>query len=288
MTAEIPTLASALSWAKKVLQLSQPNDADATIDSKALLSHCLQKPAVYLHTWPERTLSKQQWQAYQQLIEQRKQGVPVAHLTGERGFWSLSLQVSPKTLIPRADTEVLVEKALSLFYDSPLDVLDLGTGTGAIALALASERPHWQLTATDFDADIVELARVNARRNNIANVHIMQSDWFAQLEGHHFSLIVSNPPYVEPDSPFLEQGDVRFEPLSALVAEQQGMAALEHIIAHAGKYLLDAGWLVLEHGFQQAQQVRDALLLHGFTEVGSERDYAGLERITFGKWLKKK
>lgn len=288
MKAELPALASALSWARLVLQQSDLGDADPLVDSKVLLCHCLQQPLVYLHTWPDRLLSQQQWQAYKKLIEQRKQGIPVAHLTKERGFWSLSLAVSDKTLIPRSDTEVLVEQALRLFDASPIDVLDLGTGTGAIALALASERPQWQLIATDFDADIVALAQSNASRNHISNIHILQSDWFAGLAGKSFSMIVSNPPYIESDSPFLQQGDVRFEPLSALVAEQQGMADLEHIIAHAGKYLLDSGWLVLEHGFEQGQKVRHALQRHGFAEVTSIRDYAGLARVSFGKLLKKK
>lgn len=288
MKAELPTLASALSWARRMLQQPDLANADPLVDSKVLLCHCLQRPPVYLHTWPDRLLSQPQWQAYQQLIEQRRQGVPVAHLTQERGFWSLSLGVSDKTLIPRSDTEVLVEQALSLFDASPIEVLDLGTGTGAIALALASERPQWQLTATDFDAEVVALAQANARRNRITNIDILQSDWFTGLAGKSFSMIVSNPPYIESDSPFLRRGDVRFEPRSALVADRQGMADLEHIIMHAGKYLLDSGWLVLEHGFEQGQQVRNVLQGHGFVEVTSIRDYAGLERVSFGKLLKKK
>ncbi|WP_088330822.1 peptide chain release factor N(5)-glutamine methyltransferase [Lacimicrobium sp. SS2-24] len=287
MQTNTPTISEALRWARDRLEQAELAFADPATDSKVLLCHCLQCAPAYLHTWPDRRLELSQWQAFENLVVQRGQGIPVAHLTCERGFWNLSLKVSPKTLIPRSDTEVLVEKALSLFENVPMDVLDLGTGTGAIALALASERSNWRVTATDYDEDIVALARENAQHNGIDHVTLLKSHWFEALADRRFSLIVSNPPYVEQDSASLKEGDVRFEPLSALVAPEQGMADLLHIISHAGKYLLDSGYLVLEHGFEQAEKVQRALNDHGFTDVGSVKDYAGLDRVSFGKWLKK-
>lgn len=253
------------------------------LDAEVLLAHVLQKPRTYLLTWPERELDSAIYAQFQSLLTQRQQGVPVAHLLAEREFWSLPLKVNNSTLIPRPDTETLVETALELGQPHE-QVLDLGTGTGAIALALKSERPQWQLTAVDKSAAAVALATENAKHLRL-QVDVRQSDWFSALAGQAFSMIVSNPPYIAADDPHLQQGDVRFEPHSALVAAAEGFADLEQIIKQAPAYLNAGGWLVLEHGWQQAQGCRARLREAGYHDVASKADLGGVERITYGRWL---
>lgn len=280
MRLDSPTIQDALQWARSELTCSD----SASLDARVLLCHCLQVSAVYLHTWPEKLLDENTWQQYQDLILKRVQGLPVAYLTGTRDFWTLSLAVSEHTLIPRPETELLVETALSLFDDTPIDALDLGTGTGAIALALASERQSWTVTGVDRIEQSVELARLNARQNNLEHVCFFASNWFDAIDQHRYSLIISNPPYVEPHSPYLTQGDVRFEPLSALTAEDQGLADLRKIISQASQYLVDSGWLLLEHGHAQGQVVRDLMQQAGFMGINTLKDLAGLDRVTLGQW----
>lgn len=207
----------------------------------------------------------------------------MAYLIGQREFWSLPLQVNNSTLIPRPDTEVLVETALQLSLPPAARVLDLGTGTGAIALALKSSQPQWQVTAVDRERAAVTLAQHNANSLKLA-VAVIQSDWFAALPEQQFDLIVSNPPYIDGDDPHLQQGDVRFEPTTALVAAQQGLADLFHIIDTAPLFLAPAGWLVLEHGWQQGAAVRSQLTRQGYQQVTTVCDYANLERVTIGQW----
>ncbi|MDN4501275.1 peptide chain release factor N(5)-glutamine methyltransferase [Alteromonadaceae bacterium BrNp21-10] len=270
------SIAEALSWAKKHLQGGE----SPALDAKVLLCYCLQCRESYLHTWPEKLLTQEQNLQFQQLVNKRQLGQPVAHLTGERDFWTLTLQVSPKTLIPRPETELLVEQALALPLPDNANILDLGTGTGAIALALASERPNWSVTAVDFDEDIVQLAKVNAHANKITNVQIMQSDWFSALSAQQFDLIVSNPPYVEPDSPFLLQGDVRFEPLSALTADEEGLKDIRLIVEQAAHFLNNKGYILLEHGHLQQQSVNNLLEINGFSNVSCIQDFANFARIS--------
>ncbi|GAA0356150.1 peptide chain release factor N(5)-glutamine methyltransferase [Bowmanella denitrificans] len=280
MKADDLTIQDALQWARQVLSDSE----SAALDARVLLCHSLDVSPVYLHTWPEKPLQENQWVAYQALIEKRSKGVPVAHLTGRRDFWSLTLKVNNLTLIPRPETELLVETALALFDHSPINVLDLGTGTGAIALALASERPGWQVIGVDFESQIVELAEQNAQLNQLTNVRFLQSHWFNNVPKQTFSLILSNPPYVEPDSPFLQQGDVRFEPLSALTADENGLADIRQIISQASLYLVDSGFLLLEHGHSQGEAVRQLLEQAGFAQVDTLKDLAGLDRLSMGQW----
>ena len=280
MRLDSPTIQDALQWARSELTCSD----SASLDARVLLCHCLQVSAVYLHTWPEKLLDENTWQQFQDLIRKRVQGLPIAHLTGTRDFWTLSLTVNEHTLIPRPETELLVETALSLFDDTPIDALDLGTGTGAIALALASERQSWTVTGVDRIDQSVELARLNARQNNLEQVRFFASNWFDAIDQHRYSLIISNPPYVEPHSPYLTQGDVRFEPLSALTAEDQGLADLRKIISQASQYLVDSGWLLLEHGHAQGQAVRDLMQQVGFMGINTLKDLAGLDRVTLGQW----
>lgn len=252
-------------------------------DAEILLGYLLGKSRGWLYTWPEHALTAVQAADYAALLNRRRAGVPVAYLTGEREFWSLSLQVTDATLIPRAETETLVEWALELPLPPTAAVLDLGTGSGAIALALASERPGWRVTATDASAAALAVAGDNARRLCPGRVRCLQSDWFTDLGGEQFDLIVSNPPYVENDSPWLGSGDLRFEPRTALVAGSTGLDDLRQLVAAAPAHLRPGGWLLLEHGFQQGQAVRELLVAAGFAEVVTRRDLAGLERTGGGR-----
>ena len=254
-------------------------------DADCLLCAVLGCTRTWLRTWPERTLTDEQHQALLRLAERRAAGEPIAHLLGEREFWSLPLQVSAATLIPRPDTEVLVEQALA---HVPMDacgvrVLDLGTGTGAIALALKSERPGVDVWAVDRIAAACELARDNATRLALT-IEVRCGSWFEPVQEERFTLIASNPPYIDEQDPHLEQGDVRFEPRSALVAAGAGLADLQHIVAQAPEHLLPGGWLLLEHGWQQGAAVRELFLRRGFHAVATVRDYGDQERVTLGQW----
>jgi release factor glutamine methyltransferase len=273
------TLQQALRWGQAQL----PNSDSARLDAEVLLAFALQKTRVYLYTWPEAQLEGAAHTTFTQLINVRASGQPIAYLTGTQEFWSLPLLTNRHTLIPRADTELLVELALNLLPAAPLRALDLGTGTGAIALALASERPQWQLTGTDRVPDAVELARANAKQLGLHNVAFWQSDWFAALTGEPYDVIVSNPPYIDAADPHLTQGDVRFEPSSALTAPRAGMADIEHIAQQAGAHLNTGGWLLLEHGWQQGSAVRDCLTAAGLVAVATHRDIAGRDRATLGQ-----
>ena len=261
-----------------------PDSPTPRLDAELLLAAALSKPRSYLRTWPERELDADQLALFQANLQRRRQGEPVAYILGHQGFWSLDLEVAPHTLIPRPDTELLVETALDLLPATPLTVLDLGTGTGAIALALASERPAWQVTGVDRIEEAVALAERNRQRLGLGNAGFLLSHWFSALAGRRYGLILSNPPYIRADDQHLAQGDVRFEPSSALVAGRDGLDDIRAIIQAAPEYLLAGGWLLLEHGFDQAEDVRRLLADGGFVEVHSRRDLAGLERISLGRF----
>ncbi len=279
MSKQGESIAQLLQWAKHRLA-AQPS---AALDARILLCHCLEVSPVYLLTWPERIPSESQHQQFRDLVERREMGEPIAYLVGTRGFWSLSLRVSPDTLIPRPETELLVEVALQQSLPSGCTVLDLGTGTGAIALALASERPDWRITAVDKQAGAVALAQDNAHHLGLQQVDILQSDWFSAVTGQTFDLIVSNPPYVEPDSPYLQQGDVRFEPKSALTAGDSGMQDIEHIILCSRSFLNPMGLVMIEHGFEQAEKVSQCFVDNGFIDVQTHLDMNHLPRMTCAK-----
>jgi release factor glutamine methyltransferase len=261
-----------------------PASATARLDAELLLAHVLGKTRSYLRTWPEKTLDEAQAQAFERLIERRREGEPIAYLIGRQGFWTLDLEVAPDTLIPRPDTELLVETALSLRPDTPGKVLDLGTGTGAIALALAVERRHWQLTGVDRMPGAVALAERNRCQHAVENARFLCSNWFSALSGERFELIVSNPPYIAKDDHHLAEGDVRYEPRSALVAGDDGLDDIRLIVRQAPAYLQPGGWLLLEHGFDQAEDVAALLVAQGFQQVSSRRDLAGHPRITVGSY----
>lgn len=267
-------------------QLARVSDS-AGLDADVLLCHVLAKSRTFLYTWPERELTQTQLESLQKLVERRLTGEPIAYLTGSREFWSLELDVSPDTLIPRPDTELLVEIALELLpaASAAQQVLDLGTGTGAIALALASEKPNWQICGVDRVPEAVALAQRNQQKLQLGNARFFESDWFSALGDEKFYLIVSNPPYIDNDDEHLRQGDVRFEPRSALVADDQGLQDFQKIISAAADYLSAEGWLLFEHGYEQGAAVRDLLRESGFIHVQTRCDLAGHERATFGQWL---
>ena len=263
------------------------SDSDsAALDADCLLCAVLSCTRTYLRTWPEQELTPEQVEQAEQLAARREQGEPVAYILGVREFWSLPLQVSPATLIPRPDTEALVEWAVTLLSDKGQGqkALDLGTGTGAIALALKSEMPALSMWALEREPAALDLARRNAARLGF-QVNFLASNWFAALNERNFQLIVSNPPYIDAADPHLSQGDVRFEPHTALVAEEDGLADIRQIIEQAPDYLAPGGWLLLEHGWQQAEAVRELLLARGFHAVITRQDLGGQERVSGGQWL---
>lgn len=277
------TIISAQQWGRQQLATS-PSPAD---DVRRLLCHVLQQSVSYLMTWPERLLTESQWHCYQHLITQRVTGRPVAYLTGEQGFWDLTLEVSADTLIPRSESELLVELILDKINGNKSDILDLGTGTGAIALAIASGCSASCVTGVDFKQRIVDLAKRNAKRNGVTNCDFIVSNWFQSVPAKQYQVIVSNPPYVEPDSPYLQQGDLRHEPLSALTAADNGLADIKTIVSQARDYLSEDGWLYIEHGYQQKSVIRALFSEAGFKHIECVKDYAGLDRITLAQWQPK-
>lgn len=254
------------------------------VDVELLLCHVLNKPKSFLYTWPDAILSEDQQHFFNRLLARRLEGEPIAHLVGRRGFWTLDLEVSRDTLIPRPETELLVEWVLQQFPQSALRAADLGTGTGAIALALASERPNWQIDATELQPEAVKLAQRNAQRLGLMQVNIMQGSWCEPLSGG-YDLLVSNPPYIDHQHPCLSEGDLRYEPRSALIANQAGMADILTIIAQSIHCLVDKGWLVFEHGYDQGDAVQSALQQLGFQHCFTQQDLNGHDRITGGRYV---
>jgi release factor glutamine methyltransferase len=254
----------------------------ARIEVQMLLQHVLGVNRAYLLAHSERELDEAETAAYRALLQRRLAGEPLAYILGEREFFGLNFKVSPATLIPRPDTELLVELALQRIPHGL--VLDLGTGSGAIALSIAHSRPDVEVTAVDASAEALEVACENTRRLNISNARFIQSDWFSALTGERFDLIVSNPPYIEDADAHLEQGDLRFEPRSALASGADGLDDIRRIISDAKKHLNDSGWLMFEHGYDQATRVRELLEASGFVEVFSARDLSGIERVSGGRY----
>lgn len=275
MTVDVPTAARLLARARDLI-----DPADAAL----LLAHALGKPRSWLFAHADDVLGEADVARFDGLLARRVAGEPVAYLTGARGFWTLDLAVTPATLIPRPETELLVELALArLPADAPVRVADLGTGSGAIALALAKERPRARVVATDASPEALEVARGNAARNRIDNVAFRLGSWLQPLAGERFGLIASNPPYIADGDPHLARGDLRFEPAMALSCGPDGLDAIRIIVRDAPACLHSGGWLLLEHGWDQGEAVRALLVEAGFVDVGTERDLEGRDRVTLGR-----
>ena len=260
------------------------NQLGDRLEAELLLVHVLDKPRSWLIAHADDGLDAAHAAAYAALVQRRRTGEPVAYITGRRGFWSLELEVTPATLIPRPETELLVELALDkLPAKRPSRVADLGTGSGAIALAIAHECTRAQVVATDASAQALAVARRNAERLGIVNVTFVQGDWLAPLADQHFDVIVSNPPYIEADDPHLAQGDLRFEPASALASGHDGLDDIRRIVADARNHLEAGGWLMMEHGWNQGEAVRTVLREAGYTEVFTELDLERRDRVSGGQ-----
>lgn len=258
--------------------------ASPELEAALLLGHLLGKPRSYLFAWPDATLSNTQQAAYRHLVERRLAGEPIAYITGEREFWSLPLEVTPDTLIPRPETELLVELALERLQSrSSPRIADLGTGSGAIALALAKERPEALIHASDRGEATLRVARRNAERLGLRQVRFFLGHWCQALPAdQEYDLIVSNPPYIEAGDPHLGRGDLPREPAGALVAGPDGLREIRHIARQCLAHLAPGGWLLLEHGHQQATAVRGILRQHGYHEIASFTDLAGSPRASIG------
>ncbi len=253
------------------------------LDAELLLAAVLGKSRTHLYTWPEQVLSPSERSYFESVLERRVMGEPVAYILGTRDFWTLTLRVNRHVLIPRPETELLVETALALVRTPDACIADLGTGSGAIALALASERPAWKVVATDMSGAALSVASDNASVLNIANVEFRQGSWCEALPLKLFDLIVSNPPYVDSADAHLTQGDLRFEPRSALVAADDGLADIRMLCSQAPEYLKPGGWLLLEHGWTQRQAVAAIMQSSGLESVQTVKDLNGNDRVTQGR-----
>ncbi|MEM7691871.1 MAG: peptide chain release factor N(5)-glutamine methyltransferase [Pseudomonadota bacterium] len=264
----------------------------ARLDLELLLCAALGKPRSFLFAWPEYELTEAEHSQFKRLRAERERGVPVAYLLGEREFWSLSFTVNEHVLVPRPETELLVEVALALPLETPrnqppsqfLRTADLGTGSGAIAIALGKERPNWSIAAVDASVDALAVAMTNADRHDVSHIEFFHGSWFEPLKEQNFSLILSNPPYIAERDPHLALGDVQFEPRTALTPGATGMEAITILAEEAPNHLLFGGFLYFEHGHDQGAQSRDLLATRGFEQVETHRDHAGLERVTGGCW----
>jgi release factor glutamine methyltransferase len=292
------SITEALALSKKLADHS----TSPRIDCEVILSVAIEQTRTYLYTWPEKILSDHQQKTFLHNLHRRISGEPIAYIVGQKEFWSLPLSVNESTLIPRPESELLVEVTLELLSDvsaeslPAIKIADLGTGSGAIALALASENLQWQVWGLENNKNALELAKKNQQQLGLANVTLLLSDWFSALANkashtrfveespqeldQKFNVIVSNPPYIDRSDRHLQEGDVRFEPLSALVAGNHGLADIEDIIKQASAYLLPGGWLVFEHGNQQAEAVAGCLKKYSFREVFTRNDLAGHPRVT--------
>ena len=254
----------------------------AQLDAEILLSHSLGKNRAYLYTWPEKIPEPSVADHFLNLIIQRTQDIPVAHLTGEREFWSLNFKVTPDTLIPRPETELIVQLALDLLQQQPGPVLDLGTGSGAIAVSIATEFTHARIDAVDNSSAALDVARQNAEYHR-ASVNFIESDWFTHVTQSDYQLIISNPPYIAENDPHLSQNGLQHEPISALQAPDSGMAAIKCIAGQAARHTVSGGWLLVEHGHKQGPLTRETFHQAGIGNVRTEKDLGARDRVTLGQ-----
>lgn len=254
-------------------------------DAEWLLMHVLGRPRAWLFAHGRSALEPMQAEAFEALVARREAGEPIAYLTGHRGFWSLDLEVGPSVLIPRPETELLVALALERVPPGrPVRIADLGTGSGAIALAIASERPQARVVAVDASGEALAVAKGNAKRLRLANVEFLGGSWWRPLAGDRFDLVASNPPYIADGDPHLGEGDLRFEPAAALASGDDGLDAIREIVRGAPAHLADGGWLLLEHGWEQGGAVRALLLEAGFGDIATHRDLEDRDRVTLGRF----
>jgi release factor glutamine methyltransferase len=252
------------------------------VDSSVLLCHVLNASPTFLRMWPDNALTASQEHHYRELLNHRSEGQPVAYLVGQRGFWTLDLVVNKATLIPRPDTELLVRLALEKLSPS-MRVADLGTGSGAIALALAAERNDVLVFATDYSAQALEVASLNAKQNGLNNVFFWRGSWMEAISEQSFDVVVSNPPYIEENDPHLTEGDLRFEPMSALASGLDGLDDIRLIVNQATLGLKQGGWLLVEHGYHQSDQVKTLFSQAGFSQVTAHQDFGGQDRVVIGQ-----
>jgi len=270
-----------------IASLSAISDT-AILDARVLLCHCLQQSLSYVLTWPERIIAAETLQQLSELLQRRLAGEPIAYLIGYREFWSMDFKVSPDVLIPRPETEHLVEWALNTIRHSGREntvsfkVLELGTGSGAIAVALAKEEPQLTIVATDVSHSALNIARENAQLNLCSNINFLQGSWFDCVNDRHYDLIISNPPYIDAEDPHLGQGDLPYEPESALVAADSGLSDIKSLVANAAQYLNTDGWLGIEHGYEQGDAVSNLMQQHGYNSIQTIKDLAGIDRFTIG------
>ncbi|MCH9756030.1 MAG: peptide chain release factor N(5)-glutamine methyltransferase [Gammaproteobacteria bacterium] len=268
---------------KKAVERLKTSSPTAQLDAELLFAHVLKKSRAFLYAHSDDALAAESIQQLESVISKRITGVPIAYLLGEREFWSLLFYVTPDTLIPRPETELLIELSLSLLgAHKTCSVLELGTGTGAIAIALASEKPLWHLLASDKSIDALSITKQNMQRHHIKNITLIESDWFEKLSGLQFNLIISNPPYLAADDPHQHQGDLRFEPKGALLSGEDGFDDLNHLIQKSMHYLTPGGLLLLEHGYDQADKLIEKLNLAGYQNVQSWQDENGYNRVVSG------
>jgi len=259
------------------------------MDAELLLMHVLNVPRGWLYAHDDATLTDEQLQSFNQSLQQRQQGIPIAYLTGHKEFWSMDLLVNNYTLIPRPETELLVERTLEKLANiSNAHILELGTGTGAISLALAHEHPDWQIDAADISMEALELAKENAQRLKITNVTFTHSDWFSAFPAlHHYDVVISNPPYIRETDTHLRTEDIRFEPRQALSSGKDGLDAIRHLIDQSPAYLRPNGWLLFEHGYDQTKDIHTLLKLHNYQRIQHWKDINGNDRVSGGQIIPK-
>lgn len=274
-----------LQWLKSASQTLTDSESPKR-DAEILLSFVTQKTRTFLMAFSETLLTDDELIALSECLERRKNGEPIAYIIGEKEFWSLKFNVSNATLIPRPDTEKLVELSLEYLPKVPCEVLDLGTGTGAIVIAMATERQDCLFTAVEKNKDALILAQQNAAQIGVNNVYFLHGDWYKPIKNRKFSMIVSNPPYIESTDIHLSQGDVRYEPRSALVSGEDGLSDIKLIVQGATKHLIQYGWLLIEHGWKQGEAVQTIFKQNGFQLVETFTDYSGNDRVTLGRWFK--
>ncbi|MBE0435855.1 MAG: peptide chain release factor N(5)-glutamine methyltransferase [Methylomicrobium sp.] len=279
----MPTVQSALDDAvQRLISVSE----SPLLDAEILLCLALDKDRSHLRAWPDKKLLPEQNSHFEALLQKRLSGMPIAYITGNREFWSRDFEVNRDVLIPRPDTELLIELTLNLIPErQPYRLIDLGTGSGIIAITLAAERPDSEVIATDFSTNALTIARRNAQRHNVRNIQFLQSDWFEAIsDSALFNLVVSNPPYIADYDPHLTEGDVRFEPMSALIADNHGLSDIIRIANSARRHLLPQGHLLVEHGYNQQDQVQAIFSQLNYRNIVTYPDLSGQPRVTYGQW----